>query len=66
MSGAGQDFFTNSAAGESLNENHVVKYNITKKNPTKNNKKNPTKQTHDYFFKNKILIIILTHIEMLK
>jgi len=30
MSGAGPDFFTNSAAGESLNENHTIKYNITK------------------------------------
>lgn len=29
MSGVGQDFFTNSAAGESLNENYTVKYNIT-------------------------------------
>ena len=53
-SGAGPDFFTNSAAGESLNENHTVKYNITKQNKTK-------KKTHDYFFKNEMLIIILTH-----
>ena len=39
MSGAGQDFFTNSAAGESLNENHIIKYNITKRPKKPKNKK---------------------------
>lgn len=37
----------------------------TKKSKKQKTKKT-TKQTHDYVFKNKILIIILTHIEVLK